>query len=203
MEGQRLAVALSYARNQAEAEAMLNTLLDQDFNADLRETLHYWTTWSAKMTYDGPYREMALRSALTLKLCAFEPTGAIIAAPTTSLPEGIGGERNWDYRFSWLRDSSFTLQALARLGYAGEARDYFHFLHDLHLRNGGEIRVLYSIRGETDGDLREREHTHLEGYMGSRPVRTGNGAVRPAADGHLRRARRRRAALRRTRRASP
>lgn len=177
VKGQRLAAALCYARSQAEAEEMLTRLLTQDFDADLRETHHYWTSWSAKMTYDGPYREMALRSALTLKLCAFEPTGAIIAAPTTSLPEGIGGERNWDYRFSWLRDSSFTLQALARLGYAGEARDYFHFLHDLHLRNGGDIRVLYSIRGETDGDLRERDLRHLEGYMGSRPVRIGNGAV--------------------------
>ncbi len=176
-EGQRLAIALSYARDQTEAETMLSALLIQDFNTDLRETLHYWTSWSAKMTYDGPYREMALRSALTLKLCAFEPTGAIIASPTTSLPEGVGGERNWDYRFSWLRDSSFTLQALARLGYAGEARDYFHFLHDLHLRNGGDIRVLYSIRGETDSELREQTLKHLEGYKGSRPVRIGNGAV--------------------------
>ncbi len=177
IEGQRLAVALGYARNQSEAEATLRALLTQDFDADLRETLHYWTEWSARMTYDGPYREMALRSALTLKLCSFEPTGAIVAAPTTSLPEGVGGERNWDYRYSWLRDASLTLQALARLGYMGEARDYFHFLHDLHLRNGDDIRVLYSIRGETDGALREHELTHLEGYMGSRPVRTGNGAA--------------------------
>lgn len=177
VEGQRLAVALSYARDKAEAEQMLSALLKQDFDADLHETRHYWTAWSAKMTYDGPYREMAQRSALTLKLCAFEPTGAIIAAPTTSLPEGIGGERNWDYRYSWLRDSSFTLQALARLGYEGEARDYFHFLHDLQFHSGADIRVLYSLRGETDGDLREQELTHLEGYKGSRPVRIGNGAA--------------------------
>ena len=176
-EGQRLAVALSYARTKDEAEKMLRALRGQDFGADLHETSQYWTTWSSKMTYDGPYREIAERSALTLKLCAFEPTGAIVAAPTTSLPEGIGGERNWDYRFSWLRDSSFTLQALARLGYSGEARDYFHFLDDLHLRDGSDIRVLYSIRGKTDHELREIELTHLEGYQGSRPVRIGNAAA--------------------------
>jgi GH15 family glucan-1,4-alpha-glucosidase len=176
-EGLRLVVALSYARNKDEMEERLRTLRGQNFSTDMHETQHYWTTWASKMTYDGPYRDVAERSALTLKLCAFEPTGAIIAAPTTSLPEGIGGERNWDYRYSWLRDSSFTLQALARLGYAGEARDYFHFLDDLHLRNGADIRVLYSVRGQTDGDLREIELKHLEGYKGSRPVRIGNGAA--------------------------
>ncbi|HEX9035761.1 MAG TPA: glycoside hydrolase family 15 protein [Ktedonobacterales bacterium] len=173
----RLAVALSYARNQPEADAALNSPPTHSFDADLRETQRYWTAWSGKMKYDGPYRDLVMRSALTLKLCAFEPTGAIVAAPTTSLPECIGGERNWDYRFSWLRDSSFTLEALGRLGYADEARDYFHFLHDLHLRHGDDIRVLYTIRGETDGTLHENQLSHLEGYMGSSPVRIGNGAV--------------------------
>jgi GH15 family glucan-1,4-alpha-glucosidase len=176
-QGARLAVALSYARNVAEAKRLLAALLTQDFDADLHETLRYWTTWSSKMTYQGPYHEMALRSALALKLCVFEPTGAIVAAPTTSLPEAVGGERNWDYRFTWLRDSSLTLQALTRLGYLGEARDYVHFLHDLHLRHGDDIRVLYSIRGEMDGDLREHNLSHLAGYMESRPVRAGNGAA--------------------------
>jgi GH15 family glucan-1,4-alpha-glucosidase len=176
-QGARLAVALSYARDATEARHLLATLRAKDFDADLRETRQYWTTWAGKMTYQGPYRPLALRSALALKLCVFEPTGAIVAAPTTSLPEGIGGERNWDYRFTWLRDSSFTTQALARLGLIGEARDYVHFLHDLHLRNGDDIRVLYTIRGGMDGELRERELSHLEGYMGSRPVRIGNGAA--------------------------
>jgi GH15 family glucan-1,4-alpha-glucosidase len=174
---QRVAVALSYARNQAEADAVLALMLRQDFESDYRETEQYWTTWSSGMTYDGPHHNIVLRSALALKLCTFEPTGAIVAAPTTSLPEGIGGERNWDYRYSWLRDSSFTLEALTRLGYSGEARDYVHFLHDLHLHSGVDFRILYSIRGETDGSLRERELSHLEGYRGSQPVRIGNGAV--------------------------
>ena len=175
--GQRVAVALSYARNQAEADDALALMLRQDFDSDFRETEQYWTTWSSSMTYDGPHHDMALRSALALKLCTFEPTGAIIAAPTTSLPEGVGGERNWDYRYSWLRDSSFTVDALTRLGYSGEARDYVHFLHDLNLHSGVDFRVMYSIRGETDSALRERELSHLEGYRGSQPVRVGNGAV--------------------------
>ena len=175
--GQRLAAALNYARSETEARQILARLARHDFDADLDETMNFWREWSSQCRYDGPYQEAILRSALTLKLCTFEPTGAIVAAPTTSLPEDIGGVRNWDYRYTWLRDSAFTLGALGELGYYNEARDYFHFLHDLQIRDATDLRIMYSIRGETDGALDEHELTHLEGYKGSRPVRIGNGAA--------------------------
>jgi len=175
--GQRLGVALNYARNEGEAEMLLARLLERDLDDDAAETLNYWQDWADICAYEGPYAGQVLRSALALKLCVFEPTGAIVAAPTTSLPEDVGGERNWDYRYTWLRDSSFTLQALGRLGYHSEARDYFHFLHDLHLRNGAEFRVLYTLHGDLAEDETERELGALEGYKGSRPVRIGNGAA--------------------------
>ncbi|HEY7851193.1 MAG TPA: glycoside hydrolase family 15 protein, partial [Ktedonobacterales bacterium] len=175
--GQRIGVALNYARNEHEAQALLARLLERDLDDDAVETLNYWQDWSDLCAYQGPYANEVLRSALALKLCVFEPSGAIVAAPTTSLPEEIGGERNWDYRYTWLRDSSFTLQALGILGYHSEARDYFHFLHDLHLRHGDDFRVLYTLHGETDGAAAEQDLTALEGYKGSRPVRIGNGAA--------------------------
>ena len=175
--GERVAISLNYARTLGEARALAHRLTTHDVDADIRETMQYWHTWAATTRYDGPYQEQVQRSALALKLCTFEPTGAIVAAPTTSLPEGIGGVRNWDYRYTWLRDSSFTLDALGQLGYYGEARDYFHFLHDLDIKRIDNLRILYSIRGEYGADLAEEELTHLEGYQGSRPVRIGNGAA--------------------------
>ena len=175
--GERVGVALNYARDEGEAQMLLERLLERDLDDDAAETLNYWQAWSDLCVYQGPYAKEVLRSALALKLCVFEPTGAIVAAPTTSLPEAIGGERNWDYRYTWLRDSSFTLQALGMLGYHSEARDYFHFLHDLHLKNGNDFRVLYTLRGESDGAAAEHDLTDLEGYRGSRPVRVGNGAA--------------------------
>jgi len=175
--GERLVALIQYARSTAEAHKLMGELVGHDFDADLDETLHFWREWSTDCRYDGPYQEAVLRSALALKLCTFEPTGAIIAAPTTSLPEGIGGVRNWDYRYTWLRDSAFTLGALGELGYHGEARDYFHFLHDLQIDRGSDIRIMYSIRGDSGPQLAERTLDHLEGYRGSRPVRIGNGAA--------------------------
>ena len=175
--GQRVSVALNYARNQREAEALLKRLWLHDLDDDVAETLDYWQTWADICDYQGPYADAVLRSALALKLCVFEPTGAIVAAPTTSLPEEIGGERNWDYRYTWLRDSSFTLQALGNLGYHGEARDYFHFLHDLHLLHGDQFRVIYTLHGDSADATAERDLSHLEGYRGSRPARIGNGAA--------------------------
>ncbi len=176
-QGQRLVALLNYARTQQEAEQLVRRLHQQDIDADFAETQRYWTDWSAQCRYEGRYKAEVLRSALALKLCTFEPTGAIVAAPTTSLPEAIGGPRNWDYRYTWLRDSSFTLEALDRLGYNQEARDYFHFLHDLHLRRGNDLRIMYGIHGESGAALKEAELTHLEGYRGSQPVRIGNGAA--------------------------
>jgi GH15 family glucan-1,4-alpha-glucosidase len=175
--GHRLAAVLNYARDAQEAEAMLSALVRHNFDADLVETLAYWHDWLALCKYDGPYQEPVWRSALALKLCTFEPSGAIIAAPTTSLPERIGGVRNWDYRYTWLRDSSFTLEALGVLGYFDEARDYFHFFHDLEVHDIQKLRIMYGIRGESGHELAEQELTHLEGYMGSGPVRIGNAAA--------------------------
>ncbi len=175
--GQGLFAALNYARSTAEARTLLARLFEHRFDDDLEETRAYWRDWSAKGAYTGKYQQAVRRSALALKLCTFEPTGAIVAAPTTSLPEDVGGVRNWDYRYTWLRDSSFTLGALGRLGYFDEARDYVHFLHDLHIRSGDDLRIMYGIRGEFGEQLHESELTHLEGYRGSRPVRIGNGAA--------------------------
>jgi len=175
--GQGIIAMLNYARSQDEARALLGQLLQQPFSRDLDETRRYWREWSAISRYTGTYQYAVSRSALALKLCVFEPTGAIVAAPTTSLPEAVGGVRNWDYRYTWLRDSSFTLQALARLGYYHEAQDYFHFLHDLHVKDGDALRIMYSIRGESGANLQEQELPHLCGYRNSSPVRIGNGAA--------------------------
>ncbi|HEX6818993.1 MAG TPA: glycoside hydrolase family 15 protein [Ktedonobacterales bacterium] len=175
--GERAVAVLQYARDLAEARTLLATLLSHDFDADTDETLSYWHEWTARSRYSGPYQQAVERSALALKLCTFEPTGAIVAAPTTSLPELIGGTRNWDYRYTWLRDSAFTLGALAAIGHHEEARDYFHFLHDLQIRSGSDLKVLYSILGYYGAQLEEQTLDHLEGYRGSRPVRIGNAAA--------------------------
>jgi GH15 family glucan-1,4-alpha-glucosidase len=177
MAGQHLEAHLNYARTRTEAEQKIQQWQHNSSVADLDETIDYWRGWSDQCRYTGPYRDMVLRSALALKLCTFEPTGAIVAAPTTSLPEAIGGPRNWDYRYTWLRDSAFTLDALDALGYTQEARDYFHFLHDLHLRRGNDLHIMYGIHGESGEALHEETLTHLDGYRGSRPVRIGNGAA--------------------------
>lgn len=142
----------------------------------LSETREYWETWMRSCHYQGPYRDSVLRGALTSKLLTFEPSGAIVAAPTTSLPEQIGGERNWDYRFTWLRDGSFTLTALMVLGYYGEAGDFLHFLRRACPNPGKSFQILYGIDGEHE--QQETELKHLQGYRNSRPVRIGNAAAR-------------------------
>jgi GH15 family glucan-1,4-alpha-glucosidase len=144
----------------------------------LRETQEFWWRWVGRIRYDGPYQQLVSRSALALKLMTYSPTGAIIAAPTTSLPEQIGGERNWDYRFTWLRDASFTLYAFFQLGMLDEAHAFFQWLMrtGIGLRGHPGVDNLYTLDGERSGG--EQTLSHLEGYRGSAPVRVGNGAAR-------------------------
>ncbi|KAN0121560.1 glycoside hydrolase family 15 protein [Russula decolorans] len=140
-------------------------------------THDYWNAWIRGSTYDGSWKEAVHRSALALKLLIYEPTGAVVASPTFSLPEFIGGTRNWDYRASWIRDASFTLYALIRLGFTREADAYMEFIYDrLKDKNpDGSLQIMYTIHGEKL--FPEMELTHLDGHKGSKPVRIGNGAI--------------------------
>ena len=141
-----------------------------------RETIEYWRHWLSKCEYTGRWREMVRRSALVLKLLTFEPTGAIVAAPTCSLPESLGGERNWDYRYTWLRDAAFTLYGLLRIGFTEEAARFMSWIDDRCEGSGedGSLQLMYGIDGS--GELTEETLDHLDGYRGSKPVRIGNGA---------------------------
>ena len=146
----------------------------------LSETGRFWRDWLGQSSYTGRWREMVHRSALTLKLLSYRPSGAIVAAATTSLPEQIGGERNWDYRYAWVRDFAFSIRALSRLGFTAEAAAFNAFRRTLSLaaapRNSAlPLQVMYRI--DAAGQLEEHELSHLEGYRGSRPVRVGNGAA--------------------------
>ncbi|MEM6731685.1 MAG: glycoside hydrolase family 15 protein, partial [Myxococcota bacterium] len=142
----------------------------------LETTVNYWRRWLSQSTYQGRWREMVFRSALALKLLTYEPTGAIVAAPTTSLPEGIGGHRNWDYRYTWIRDAAFTLYALLRIGFTEEAGAFMNWLEQRAHERGpaGPLQIMYAVDGAHE--LVEEELPHLDGYMGSKPVRVGNGA---------------------------
>jgi GH15 family glucan-1,4-alpha-glucosidase len=140
----------------------------------LAQTRGFWEQWVSRSTYDGLWPQAVRRSAITLKLLTYAPTGAVVAAPTTSLPEWIGGIRNWDYRYTWLRDASLTLAALYHVGHAEEARHFFQWLDERARQYHTPLQIMYGIAGEND--LEEHELEHLEGYRGSRPVRIGNGA---------------------------
>lgn len=144
-----------------------------------RDTVNYWRRWLSQCHYTGRWREMVQRSALALKLMTYEPTGAIVAAPTTSLPEGIGGVRNWDYRYTWIRDASFTIYAFLRLGFTEEAARFMDWLshrwEEKDDKSTGPLQLMYCVDG--NHELPEFELPHLEGYMGSKPVRVGNGAA--------------------------
>ncbi len=175
-EGERLLFVLGMARSAPAARRLVEQELPQrNFEAELAHTLHCWRTWLNQCTYNGPYIEEVRRSALALKLLTYAPTGAIVAAPTTSLPEHLGGRRNWDYRYTWLRDATFTLYALNALGFTGEARAFIEWLHRLSSSHGADLQIMYGIRGERE--LAEQELSSLSGYEQSRPVRIGNGAV--------------------------
>jgi len=141
----------------------------------LERTSHFWRSWLAEGTYpDHPWRFHLQRSALTLKGLTFMPTGALVAAPTTSLPETPRGERNWDYRYCWMRDASFTLWGLHALGLDWEADDFVQYVADMGRNEDGSLQIMYGIKGEMD--LEETTLGHLKGYEGARPVRIGNGA---------------------------
>lgn len=144
----------------------------------LAETRDYWRRWVGGSRYKGRWREMVERSAMTLKLMTYAPTGALVAAPTAGLPEQIGGQRNWDYRYTWIRDASFSVHALLRLGFTDEARKYLLWL-EARIREAHDgnlpLQIMYRIDGSPD--LPEEVLGHLEGYRGSAPVRIGNGAA--------------------------
>jgi len=149
----------------------------EDAGERLARTTHYWREWLKRGNFpDHPWRSFLQRSALTLKGLSYAPTGAMVAAPTTSLPETPGGTRNWDYRYTWIRDSTFMLWALYTLGFDWEANDFFYFVADLAEAEAGELQVLYGIGGESK--VTEHELDHLSGYEGARPVRIGNAAHR-------------------------
>jgi GH15 family glucan-1,4-alpha-glucosidase len=142
-------------------------------------TRDYWRRWLDRSTYTGRWREMVSRSAMTLKLMTYAPTGALIAAPTCALPEQVGGERNWDYRYTWIRDASFSVYALLGLGYTDEAEAFVSWLGDRIAESVGDasgpLKIMYRVDGSSD--LVEETLDHFEGYRGSSPVRIGNGAA--------------------------
>jgi GH15 family glucan-1,4-alpha-glucosidase len=146
----------------------------EDADSALARTEAWWREWSGRCTYDGAYRDEVLTSLIALKAMTCETTGAVIAAPTTSLPEDLGGVRNWDYRYCWLRDSVLTLEALLDAGYTGEALDFRDFLLRVGTGDPSAIQIMYGIGGERR--LTEFELPDLPGYEGSKPVRVGNAA---------------------------
>ena len=150
-----------------------------DITKMLDETVHFWRSWLARSTYSGRWREMINRSAITLKLMTYAPTGGLVAAPTAGLPEQVGGERNWDYRYTWVRDASFSVFSLMRLGFQEEAERFSAWLGDrIRERTGsdsGPLNIMYRIDGSSD--LKEDVLDHWRGYRGSAPVRIGNGAA--------------------------
>lgn len=174
-EGEPAIFALDQVGNEVPPRGCAQREAEDQFAT----TVEYWRRWLSASRYRGRWREMVHRSALTLKLLTYAPTGAIVAAPTTSLPEHPGGERNWDYRYVWVRDAAFCVYALLRLGFAREAEAFMGFLAR-HISSGdgcvsGPLQVMYGIDGRPD--LPERALGHLEGHQGSAPVRVGNAAA--------------------------
>ncbi len=168
---------IRFVLHQIPAGAKCGCALAENEAVELfKETVDYWTRWLSQCTYTGRWREMVQRSALALKLLTYEPTGAIVAAPTCSLPEGIGGERNWDYRYTWIRDAAFTVYGLLRVGFTEEAARFMDWIEARchELEPDGRLQIMYGIDGRHT--LTEETLDHLDGYMGSRPVRIGNGA---------------------------
>ncbi|OAI41088.1 glucoamylase [Planctomycetaceae bacterium SCGC AG-212-D15] len=166
--GQRVPFVLQWYPSYQKAPPPL------DPEAVLRQSEEWWRQWSAKCRYEGPYRDAVLRSLITLKALIYEPTGGIVAAPTTSLPEQPGGVRNWDYRYCWLRDATFTLYSLVRGGYTEEAAAWREWLLRAIAGSPSEVNIMYGLGGERR--LTESQLDWLHGYEGAKPVRVGNAA---------------------------
>ena len=171
-EGERATFVLAGTEEGAAPE---EAPVGAEYETLLRRTLEFWRRWLSGCTYQGRWREMVQRSALVLKLMVYDPTGALVASPTMALPERIGGERNWDYRYTWLRDAAFTLYALISIGFEDEARRFMGWLRArCECDSDGLLQPLYGIDGRES--ISETVLDHLSGYMGSQPVRLGNGA---------------------------
>lgn len=174
-EGEMLNFALQY---RPSWDKIPTPWTQEEITQSMQETVQAWQKWSdIHQSYQGPWKDLVLQSGRVLQGLTYSPTGAIVAAPTTSLPEDIGGMRNWDYRFCWIRDASFTLEALSVAARADDAYKFFDFLSHAALtqvRRGKDLQIMFGVAGEHD--LTERELTHLTGWRASAPVRIGNGA---------------------------
>ena len=164
---------------ESAADGPPQTMAPEELLGLFTSTARFWRGWLARSTYRGRWREMVARSAITLKLMTYAPTGGLVAAPTAGLPEQVGGERNWDYRYTWIRDGSFSVHALLGLGFTEEAEAFGHWLSDRAQEQVGEasgpLKIMYRVDGSSD--LEEEILDHWEGYAGSKPVRIGNGAA--------------------------
>jgi GH15 family glucan-1,4-alpha-glucosidase len=172
-QGEKAVFVLGMLDEKHQGASVSSDELEQQL---FNQTVDYWHRWLSKCTYTGRWREMVYRSALLLKLLTFEPTGALVASPTCSLPEAIPGPRNWDYRYTWMRDAAFSLYGLLRVGFHEEAGAFMKWLEQrCHERQpDGGLQIMYGLHGEHQ--LTEETLDHLDGYKGSRPVRIGNGA---------------------------
>jgi GH15 family glucan-1,4-alpha-glucosidase len=168
--GERLCFSLAYTKGDVGVIAPLGDHAQER----LHRTIEWWRRWTAQCTYEGSYKEAVQRSAITLKLMTFALSGAVVAAPTASLPEAIGADRNWDYRYCWLRDAALTMRAFTGLGYRDEAASFLQWLLHATRLTWPKLQVMYDVYGRTN--LKEEELGHLSGYRRSRPVRIGNGA---------------------------
>lgn len=167
-QGTEVSYSLSYGRSYEEPPRT------EDVAVAERATEEFWTRWCSTLHVPAPYRDMVIRSLITLKACIYQPTGGIVAAPTSSLPETPGGVRNWDYRFCWLRDGALSIRSLILAGLREEAREFFEWMLRAIAGDPAQVQIMYGIRGERR--LSEVELEWLDGYEGARPVRVGNAA---------------------------